>query len=92
MSNLEYLENKRLQVLEMIKPICELFNIKYDYIIDKDTLSETLILNKQKIGCSCNSISAIIEEIIGYIFIKMYDRWWYHKPQAINAIKQYWID
>lgn len=94
MSNLEYLENKRLQILDLIQPMCSAFSIKYyDYVIDKKTLSETLILDNQKIGCSCNSLSAVVEEVIGYIFVKIYckDRWWYHKPQAIKSIKKYWI-
>ncbi len=89
----EYLRNKRLEVLKELRPICEVFNIEYDYVIDKERLSETLILNGQKIGCSSNSVSAIKEELVGYIFIKYYckERWWYHKPQTINAIKKYWI-
>lgn len=88
-----YLKQKRCEVLEEIKTICEVFNIEYDYVIDEESLSETLILNGQKIGCSSNSISAIKEELVGYIFIKYYckERWWCHKPQTINAIKKYWI-
>ena len=95
MSNLEYLKNKRLQVLDLIKPICESFHIKeFDYIINEETLSETLLLENQKIGCSCNSLSAVIEELIGYIFVKLYckERYWTHKPQTIKAIKQYWLN
>lgn len=92
MNNLKYLENKRKEVLKTIKPVCKAFKIDFDYIINKKTLAETLVLNGQKIGCSCNSISAILEEVIGYIFVKQYDRWWYHKPQTMKAIKKYWID
>ncbi len=93
MSNLEYLENKRLQIIDLIQPMCSAFGIKdYDYKINKETLAETLIIDNQKIGCSCNSINAVVEEVIGYIFIKNYSRWWYHKPQTVKAIKQYWID
>lgn len=92
MSELEYLKIKREEVLKTIKPICETFQIDVDYIINEQTYAEILVLNNQKIGCSCNSISSIVEEVIGYIFVKMYDRWWYHKPQTINAIKKYWID
>lgn len=91
---IDYLINKRQKVLDTIKPICEVFGIdNYDYIIKDKILTETLILNGQEIGCSGNSMSAIIEELIGYIFIKIYckNRWWYHKPQTMKAIKEYWI-
>lgn len=91
MTNKEYLEKKRLEILEYIKPICEAFNIEYDYVIGKyGDFSETLILNGQEIGCSMNSIFAVKEEVIGYIFVKNYNRWWYHKPHALKAIKSYW--
>ena len=58
------------------------------------TLSETLVLNGQRIGCSSNSMSATVEELVGYIFIKIYckERYWYHKPQTINAITKYWFN
>ena len=88
-------EKKRLEVLKEIKPICEVFNIEYDYVIGKyGDFSETLILNGQDIGCSMNSISAVKEEVIGYIFVKHYciQRWWYHKPQTLKHIKQYWVE
>ena len=87
----KYLKRKRLEVLEEIKPICEAFNIEHDYVIGKySTFSETLILNGQEIACSMNSISAVKEEVIGYIFIKHYDRWWHFKPHTKKFIKQYW--
>ena len=93
LERLNYLVNtKRQQVLDNIKPICKAFGIeKYDYEINNDTLSETLVLNGTRIGCSCNSISATIEEVIGYIFIRVYceNRYWYHKPQTEKAIKKY---
>lgn len=90
----QYLKKKRLEVLEEIKPICEAFNIEYDYIVKEEGQTETLILDGQKIGCSMNSIYAIKNEIIGYIFAKIYchDKWWYHKPQTLKYIKQYWIE
>lgn len=92
---LNYLKNKRIEILNLIKPICESFSIKeYDYVIDEDTLSETLVLNGQIIGCSSNSMSATVEELVGYIFIKIYckERYWYHKPQTINAITKFWLN
>lgn len=91
--DIDCLLNKRQEVLDNIKPICDVFGIdKFDYEINRDTLSETLVLNNTRIGCSCNSVSAVIEEVVGYIFIKIYckNRYWYHKPQTMKAIKNYW--
>lgn len=87
-----YLQSKRDEVLRLIKPMCEGFNIKeYDYIIEEDN-REVLKLNDTRIGCTSNSLSAIVEEVVGYIFINLYckERWWHFKPQTINAIKKYW--
>ena len=90
----EQLKKKRLEVLEAIKPICEAFNIDYDYIVKEKGQTETLVLNGQKIGCSMNSIYAIENEIIGYVFAEIYskDKWWHFKPHTIKFIKQYWLD
>lgn len=89
------LEKKRIEVLKEIKPICEAFNLEYDYIVSAEGQTETLVLNGQKIGCSYNSISAIINEVIGYIFVKIYCRnnWiGSFRTQTLNVIKQYWLD
>ena len=89
------LEKKRIEVLKEIKPICEAFNLEYDYIVSTEGQTETLVLNGQKIGCSCNSISATINEIIGYLFAKIYCRTNWIGPfrtQTLNVIKQYWLD
>lgn len=95
----EYYYDKRVGVLETIKPICEAFGInEYDYIIDfsknAKCPNEQLILNGQKIGCCCNSKSAVVDELIGYIFIK---RWCHNNSlgvfstQCKNVITRYWI-
>ena len=83
------LEEKRLKVLQTIKPICEVFNIiNYDF-----TLDEILIIEDTKIGCMSNSITAIVDELIGYIFVNIYCR---HRSlgafetQTLNVIKRYW--
>ena len=90
----EELKKKREEVLKAIKPICEVFNLEYDYIIKQTGQTETLVLNGQKIGCSWNSIYAIQNEIIGYIFAEIYckDKWWYFKPHTLKYIKQYWLN
>ena len=73
MRDMKYLEEKRLKVLAEIKPICEAFAITdYDYEINDDMYTEVLRLNNTKINCSINSISAIIDEVIGYLFINYY--------------------
>ena len=95
MSDLEYLSNKRLEVLEVIKPICKAFNITdYDYEIKETGQREILRIGDIKIGCSYNSIGAVIDELIGYIFIT---RWCRNRSlgtfstQTKNVIKRYWI-
>ena len=96
MSDLEYLSNKRLEVLEVIKPICKAFNITdYDYEVKETGQREILRIGDIKIGCSCNSISAVVDELIGYIFIT---RWCRNRSlgtfstQTKNVIKGYWIE
>ena len=91
---MEYLENKRLEVLEAIKPICKAHGIKdYDYIVRKSGQRETLRVGTVNIGCSANSISAVIQELVGYIFIMS----WRGRglgafdTQAKNVIRRYWI-
>ena len=88
--------DKRQQVLEAIKPICEVFKIEeYDYWIDEERGIERLVVQGTEIGCSCNSISAVIDELIGYIFVQ---RWTRNRSlgafqtQTLNVIKRYWID
>ena len=93
--DLEYLQNKRLQVLEEIKPICDAFNIKdYDYIVQENGQREVLRLYDVRIRCSCNSISAIKNELIGFIFLRTWGRdrsMGAFDKQSRNVIKQYWI-
>lgn len=89
------MKDKREQVLEAIKPICEVFKIEeYDYWIDEERGIERLVVQGTEIGCSCNSISAVIDELIGYIFVR---RWTRNRslgafqPQVLKVIKRYWI-
>lgn len=91
---MEYLESKRLEVLEAIKPICEAHGIKdYDYIVKESGQRETLRIGDIHIGCTSNSISAVIQELVGYIFITS----WRGRglgafdTQAKNVIRRYWI-
>lgn len=95
MNDMEYLKEKRLKVLEEIKPTCELFGITdYDYIIIETGQREILRLYDIKIGCTCNSISAVKNELIGFIFLITWGRdrsMGAFDKQSRNVIKQYWI-
>ena len=91
---MEQLEAKRIEVLEAIKPICEAFKINdYDYEVKDSGQRETLRIGNTRIGCSCNSISGVIEELVGYIFIARWkDRYLgAFSIQTKNVIKRYWI-
>ncbi|MDD3138936.1 MAG: hypothetical protein PHX08_08195 [Lachnospiraceae bacterium] len=94
--DMEYLQKKRLQVLEEIRPICDVFNIKdYDYIIQENGQREILRIYDIKIGCSCNSISAVKNELIGFIFLRTWGRdrsMGAFDKQSRNVIKQYWMN
>ena len=94
MTDIEYLQNKRIDVLKAIKPICEAFSITdYDYVVKESGQTEALVIKGTVIGCSSNSISAIIDELIGYLFIKI---WCKNRclgcfsTQVKNQIKAYW--
>lgn len=96
MSDFEYLKGKRIEVLKEIKPICDVFNIKdYDYEINESGQREILRIYDVKIGCSCNSISAVKNELIGFIFLRTWGRdrsLGAFDTQSRNIIKRYWID
>jgi hypothetical protein len=94
MTEKQYLIEKRIQVLKEIKPICEAYGIsEYDYIIKEKGQKETLVLDGTKIACSCNSISAIIQELTGYLFISTWRQrsLGAFETQVKNIIKRYWI-
>ena len=91
-----YLIEKRGKVLDAIAPICEAFDIiDYDYELSNTGQRETLRIGNVRIGCSCNSVDAVVEELIGYIFIT---RWCKNRSlgtfstQTKNVIRRYWID
>ena len=91
---IEYYEKKVSTVVEEIKPICEVFHIDYDYIWDAKTHQEYLVLNGQKIGCTGNSISAVKDELLGYIFVTKYCKnrsLGHFEKQVLNQIKWYWL-
>lgn len=93
---IENLKNKRIEVLEAIKPICDVFGIKdYDYIVKESGQTETLRINDVYIGCSSNSIMAVQHELIGYIFITTFCKYrslGAFSTQTKNVICAYWLD
>lgn len=83
--------DKRLTVLDTIKPICEAFGIdSYDYICTPN--AERLIVDDTVIMCTGNSIGAVVKELIIYIFV-MYgsDDLGHFKTQTLNSLKTYWM-
>lgn len=86
-------ESKRIEVLKAISPICKVFGISnFDYIFDGN--SEYLKLPKAKIACTSDSALAVVDELIGYIFIT---RWCHHRwlgafeAQTLKKIRESWV-
>ena len=93
--NNDYLIEKRIEVLEKNQTnLRSIWNKEgYDYEIDDGR--ETLRINNTGIGCSCNSISAVVDELIGYIFINTFCKnrsLGAFEKQVKNRIKEYWIN
>lgn len=88
----EYLQQKCEAVLNTIKPICDAFGIKdYDYVVD-DRLSERLVLEGTKIGCTSDSIATIVNELVIYLFVNYAaNRFYNFKKQSLNELTRYWI-
>ena len=89
-----YYSDKVRQISEKIEPICKAFNINdYGYEVEENC-NEYLVLDGTKIGCTGNSVSAVVDELIAYVFITRYcsnrNLGAFHK-QTINHIKRYWL-
>lgn len=89
-----YLTEKKAEVLSKITPILHSFGVyDFDYTFKIETGIEKLRIEGTYIGCSFNSISAIVDEVIGWIFVNIYLK---HrslgKPesQVVKVIKRYW--
>lgn len=89
----KYYAAKIQQISNRIEPICKVFDITdYGYAVDEKGV-ETLVLNGQKIGCTGNSVSAVVDELIAYIFITRYCRsrsLGAFEKQTKNCIMRYW--
>lgn len=86
-------KTKRERVLEVIKPICDVFEITdYDYILTEE--KERLVVEGQEIGCRCNSIGAVVVELINYIWCNSFAesrRLGAFEKQTMKYIKRYWF-
>lgn len=91
----DYYLKKRESILQEIKPICAAFGINdYDYIVYGEAKLEILKLGNTFIGCTGNSVSAVVDELIGYIFITRYCRnrsLVAFDKQTKNHIMRYWL-
>lgn len=84
-------KTKRERVLEVIKPICEVFGITdYDYILTNE--KERLVVEGQEIGTRLNSIGATVMELINYIWINTVaeNKSFCFQKQCLNSLKRYW--
>lgn len=92
----DYLLRKRSEILAKLKPMCEVFGFDVDYQINRNCgQTETLVINATRIGCTGNSINAVVDEFIGYLFVKVYDKNRYigaFRTQTLNQVKRYWIN
>lgn len=94
----QYLKEKRMKVLNTVVPVLKPFGItEVDYEVNLETYQETLVIDNVKIGCTCNSIEAILQEVTGYLFIKTWvpsSRILAYDPcveRCIELITHYWI-
>lgn len=94
----EFCENRRKKIMEIIKPICEIFSIHdYDYEIryspapEGKYVLETLIIEGQKIACTSSSIGEIVMELIGYIYINLYEKYNPFGVASNKTIKRWWL-
>lgn len=76
------------KALEILKPICDLLRMEID--ADENTMS----IDGQKVGISCNSTYATVMEGIGMLFLLRYvNQFRTHKisDETKEAIKRYWL-
>ena len=89
----QYLLKKREVVLDMVEPMLNAFGI-YDFDYQIGTYEEEyLIINGQVICTTLNSISAIKDEVIGYLFVNIWNKnreLGAFKKQTLNVVKRYW--
>ena len=85
---------KEREIKKMIKSLCKIFKIKYEYI-ELLPLEEILFLNGQKIICTGDSVEQIRDKVIGYIFAEIYcknNSIGAFQKQTLNVIKKDWVE
>lgn len=89
----QYKIDKRNQILALLDKKAKAFNIKVDYVFDEENHREYLVCDDTNICCSHNSISAVFEEFVAYLFLGYYNRsLGAFEKQVTNQIKSYWYD
>ena len=84
---------KEREIKKKIKPLCKMFNIKYEYFTFTEGL-ELLRLNNQAIECTGDTIQQILDKTIGYIFVEFYcknNNIGAFQKQTLNVIKKDWV-
>lgn len=95
---LKQLEDKRQEMLNAIEPICKAFNIKdYDYYIycnlSTGVYDEYLVLENTQICCTLNSEIAVIDEIIGWLFVNSFCKnrsIGRYKENTLKYVRRHW--
>lgn len=86
------INKKERAIKKAIKPLCKIFNIKYEYYQFIPN-AEILYLNGQQIKCTGDTIEQIKDKVIGYIFVEFYcknNSIGVFQKQTLNVIKKDW--
>ncbi len=84
---------KEREIRKVIRPLCKIFKIKYNYFVFSEGL-EQLYLNGQPIICTGNTVEQIRDKVIGYIFTEIYcknNSIGAFEKQTLNVIKKDWV-
>ena len=89
---MKYLQEKRLEILKAIKPICDAFGIKdYDYIVKETGIAETLRIYDTYIGCTFDSEFAVVNELIQFLVINRNIYLGRFAPQTSRTLSRNWL-
>jgi len=98
-TNYYFSEERHNEVISAIKPLCDLYKIKYEHIVNRSKENpeylddEYIKLNDTLICITFDSALAIESEVLGYVFIY---RWCRYRSlgafdiQSKNVIKRNW--
>ena len=96
MTDKEYYSEFRLEVLKSLTPKLNAWGITdFDFIVDFDENGhlkhEYLRIHKDIVGCMFDSLHAIEEEAIGWLFLYIWERsLGAFEIQTTNVIKRFW--